>query len=392
MADATVVDNTVVTPAQKQRDLAQDIAKGIGILLVCMVHIFDYPMWYQVIMAITGVWLMPFFFTLSGYYYRPGVRKPGESIRRRVKQLLKPYFIYSIVVWLMTTAYNLITASATLWECVKQYLTFLVSRNTLVLLGLAEKRMAPGAGMSFSSATAPFWFIAMMFFADVLFFLIADWVLAKVRRFISVTSGLVLLTFLLNLLVKWLGTGLPWNIQNVPMATALMLVGAMFGQNKVLSKEFTAPKWMVINSLATLAAIMLIQWQFRGAGAFSAGIFIYFGAVEVFPCVMYGIMAPFMAVSFSRLLEKVPVLNKALTWVGLRTLPILLAHMVISQYIAKLIGFNARAMGAQGTRIGESALNLLLTIVFIVIWRIVWELIQKGIHNRKQKKEEVPES
>ena len=381
---------TVATPVEKQRDYAQDIAKGIGILLVLQVHIFDYPMWYQIIMAITGVWLMPFFFTLSGYYYRPGVRTAGESIKRRVKQLLKPYFIYSGVIWVATTAYNLITSSATLWECFKQYLTFLFSRNSLILVGLAEKGRGPMGSpdaISFSGATGPFWFIIMLFFADVLFFLIADWVLAKMNRFFSVTVGLVLFSFLLNVLVDKIGFGLPWNIQNVPMATALMLVGAMFGQHKVLSKGFTAPKWMLINSLAILGIIVLIQSQFRGAGAFSAGVFMYFGSVEVFPSVLFGVMAPFMAVSFSRLLEKVPVLNKALIWVGLRTLPILLVHMVISIFIAKLTGIDARVMGQQGTRIGESFLNLVLTIAVIVIYRIIWEFILKKIHSKKEQKE-----
>lgn len=373
-----LAENTLSSPLEKQRDYAQDIAKGIGILLVMMVHIFDYPMWYQIIMAITGVWLMPFFFTLSGYYYRPGARSRGESIRRRAVQLLKPYFIYSGVIWVVTTIYNLVSTSITVWECVKQYLTFLVSRNTLVLLGLAQKGMgSPAPGISFSSVTVPFWFIAMMFMADVIFYLIADWVLAKTKRFISVTAGLILLTFLLNVLVSKLGAGLPFNIQNVPMATALMLVGAMFGRYKVLAKGFTTPLWTVINSFAVLGTIILLEWQFRGAGSFSAGIFVYFGAVEVFPCVLFGIMAPFMAVSFSRLLDKIPVLNKALAWVGLRTLPILLVHMFISTYVTKVFGISAKVMGHQGTKIGESFINLLITLAIIVIYRIIWEYLLK---------------
>ncbi|MBR6917994.1 MAG: acyltransferase family protein [Clostridia bacterium] len=379
-------ESTTAAAPAKQRDYAQDIAKGIGILLVMQVHIFDYPMWYQIIIAITGVWLMPFFFSLSGYYYRPGQRTAGESIRRRAVQLIKPYFIYSGVIWLITTAYNLITSSMSLWECVKQYLTFFFSRNSLILVGLADKKMMPGAvkGISFPGVTGTFWFIAMMFFADVVFFLIADWTLAKMKRFFSVTTGLVLLSFLLNILVDKIGFGLPWNVQNVPMATALMLVGAMFGQHKVLSKGFTTPKWMFINSITVLAVIALFQWKFRGAGAFSAGIFVYFGAVEVFPCVLSGIMAPFMAVSFSRLIEKIPLLGKALTWVGFRTLPILLVHMFISTFISKLAGIDARVVGEQGARIGESFLNLALTLAVIVIYRIVWEFILKKIRSKKQ--------
>ena len=386
---------TIAAPLnEKKRDHAQDIATGIGILLVVFVHIFDYPKWYEIIMALTGVWLMPFFFTLSGYYYHPGARKPSESIRRRAVQLMKPYFIYSGVIWLFTTVYNLITTSATLgfwtalWENVKQYLTFLFSRNSLVLVGLAEKGMKSSAtaGIGFTGIVVPFWFIMMMFLADIIFFLIADFALSKMKYFISITSGLVFVTFLLNVLVDAIGFGLPWNLQNVPMAAALMLFGAMFGQNKVLSKEFTKPKWMVINLLAVLAIIALIQWKFPGAGSFSAGIFFYFGAVEVFPAVLFGIIAPFMVVSFSRLIEKIPVLNKALIWVGYRTLPILLVHMAISKFIGVFTGIDAKMMGkaAMGSMAGETCLNLLITLAIIVLYRIVWEFILKKIHSKKE--------
>ena len=300
---------------KKDRDFAHDIAKAIGILLVMQVHIFDYPEWYLIVMAITGVWLMPFYFTLSGYYYQPGKRTPWQSIKRRTLQLVKPYFIYSITIWIMTTAYNLITSTMTLKECAKQYLAFLLSRHSTAdvqTMGAVTK------GIPFTTVVGTFWFIVIMFFADILFFLIADWTLVSMKRFFSVTSGLVFISFFLNLFVDSMGEGLPLNIQNVPMATALILIGAMFGKHKVLSKDFTSKKWMVINSLVTLALIMLIQFKFGGAGAFAAGIFMYNGALDVFPCVLYGIMAPFMVVCLSRLLEKIPLLNKALIWIGFR--------------------------------------------------------------------------
>ncbi|MBR3144827.1 MAG: acyltransferase family protein [Clostridia bacterium] len=365
---------------KKDRDFAHDIAKAIGILLVMQVHIFDYPKWYLIVMAITGVWLMPFYFTLSGYYYQPGKRTPWQSIKRRTLQLVKPYFIYSITIWIITTAYNLITSSMTLKECAKQYLAFLLSRHSTAdvqTMGAVTK------GIPFTTVVGTFWFVVIMFFADILFFLIADWTLASMKRFFSVTSGLVFISFFLNLVVDSTGKGLPLNIQNVPMATALILIGAMFGKHKVLSKDFTSKKWMVINSLVTLALIMLIQLKFGGAGAFAAGIFMYNGALDVFPCVLYGIMTPFMVICLSRLLEKIPLLSKALIWIGFRSLPILLVHMVISTFIARLTGIEPRALGQYGVKIGESALNFALTLAVIVIYRTVWEFILKKIYKNK---------
>ena len=369
----------------KPRDRAHDIAKGICILLVLQVHIFNYPEWFRYTLAATSVWLMPFFFTLSGYYYRPGVRRPAEALRRRAVQLLKPYFTYSIGLWLISTAYNLIRHSYTLWECVRQYLMFLVSRNTFVLFGLEpatmERTVRPDS-INFIYATIPFWFVAMMFLSYVIFYFIADYALSNAKRFISVTTLLIIITYVLNLCVDAMGFGLPWNCQNVPMGTALMLFGAMFGKYKILSKDTISTKWKIINSLVALVIIFGLQMKYNGIGSFASGIFINFGAIETFPCVVLGILSPFMMISFSRIIDKIPVLNKAFSWVGFRTIPFLFVHLTVSSLITELLGIRRKSDGGAA----ESLLNLLLTIVILVIYRIVWEFILKKINTKKKVK------
>lgn len=374
------------------RDRAQDMAKGLGILLVVESHLFNYPSWYRLIMGITGVWLMAFFFILSGYYYHPGKRTPGESTKRRAQQLLKPFFRYSLTVWLLTTAYNLATASRSFADCLRDYRNFLLSRNGQSLLGLLgvpgfSPPAPPGTPMTFTpvpgiimgSVAMPFWFIIMMFFAFWLFYYIADYAIQNEKRLFSVIGALILSSYLMNLVVDAQNVGLPWNLQNVPMCTAMLLIGTYLGQKGVLSPGFSTPKWNLINSLTGLILIVVLEANYAGIGAFSGGAFSYFGAVEVLPCVALGTLGTFMVVSLCRWLEKCVPVAFVLTWIGERTMPILLLHMVFAAYIREFTGI---AYG-YSAEVGESLLNYALTLVAMVVYLIVWPKLQGALKKNK---------
>src|SRR5690242_7681593 len=74
-----------------------DAAKGIGILLVVLGHNhikLEYPLIYQVVYSFH----MPFFFLLSGMFFKPGYGLV-ELVRRRFNSLLRPYIAYLVVVY-----------------------------------------------------------------------------------------------------------------------------------------------------------------------------------------------------------------------------------------------------------------------------------------------------
>ena len=75
-----------------KRDIAFDMMKGIGILLVIIGHVAHgyglYPIIY--------VFHMPLFFIVSGYFYKP--KQPLVLFKRDVKLLLLPYCLVAMLI------------------------------------------------------------------------------------------------------------------------------------------------------------------------------------------------------------------------------------------------------------------------------------------------------
>lgn len=84
---------------EKTRDIAFDIAKGIGIVLVVIGHYepADSPAWYVEFVRFIYGFHMPLFFFIAGFFYDRSTRK--ESYRSFVwgkfQRLMVPYFILS---------------------------------------------------------------------------------------------------------------------------------------------------------------------------------------------------------------------------------------------------------------------------------------------------------
>ena len=69
------------------RMVEQDIAKGIAILLVIALHCLTLKKEYYMILAGLVGFLMPFFFFIAGYNYRPGKYTFKENVIKRTIQL-----------------------------------------------------------------------------------------------------------------------------------------------------------------------------------------------------------------------------------------------------------------------------------------------------------------
>ena len=74
----------------KKRIKYLDVAKAIGIILVIIGHVSQ----NRVITSIIYSFHMPLFFILSGYVYHKG------NTKRKVKKILIPYFVFSIISYL----------------------------------------------------------------------------------------------------------------------------------------------------------------------------------------------------------------------------------------------------------------------------------------------------
>lgn len=85
-----------------KRNNVVDTAKGIGIIFVVMGHLnhfFDYE---SIVLTIIYSFHMPLFLFLSGYVfnYHPEI-SPKEYCYRRFAQLIKPYFVFAIITFII---------------------------------------------------------------------------------------------------------------------------------------------------------------------------------------------------------------------------------------------------------------------------------------------------
>ncbi len=71
-----------------------DIAKGIGIFLMVMGHSGIPRFIHDCIYSFH----MPFFFILSGYFFLTEKYTFVELINRKVKTILLPYFVFSVMI------------------------------------------------------------------------------------------------------------------------------------------------------------------------------------------------------------------------------------------------------------------------------------------------------
>lgn len=90
-----------------QRNIALDITKGIGILLVIIGHCGSIP--YMPIRHLIFTFHMPLFFLVSGYLYK--AKNTKEALKKDFCNLMIPYLITCLAIILYYFLYYLITKS-----------------------------------------------------------------------------------------------------------------------------------------------------------------------------------------------------------------------------------------------------------------------------------------
>ncbi len=205
-----------------KRNLSIDIARGIGILLVVLLH-----SWFADTRAhpdfrnSLATFLMPLFFLVSGLFLNVSAR-PASFLKVRADALLKPCFGVLLAVWSAYAAKDILTGEAT---------TANLARD------LAKVFYATGPILSIP----PLWFLPLLFLASVLCYLLARAVPGdNPRRLLLGAAVILLIAGLPSLRLFWgldgqAGArpapgldalpGLPWSLDILPIATAFMLAG-----------------------------------------------------------------------------------------------------------------------------------------------------------------------
>lgn len=227
-----------------------DIAKGIGILLVVWAHILITGTSHRVIYAFH----MPLFFLVSGMLFRRDKYKNFiDFLRRRAKRLLVPFFIYSIITWIIWVLFRLIRHDAVVsyWDPLLQ---------TVIAKG-------SGAYMVHNSAL---WFIPCLFATEIMYFAFSK--LNDVAKF-AISAGCATLSFVLGHYFSdsWWFL-LPWNFDAAMIAVLFYCIGNIFSSRISSSKIIEYSKEHVKIMLCILAVCSIVlYWSAMEYGECSMG-------------------------------------------------------------------------------------------------------------------------
>ena len=373
--------------AQKKsgRMLSQDIAKGMCMIFVVIFHIQVFfndvlsANAYRVF-GLFATYLMPFFFFIVGYNYKLGKRTIRENIRNRFRQIFRPFLEYSAGMTVLIGGYLLLVKKATLKQIVMTYLRFILSVPlTESILGQYWDIANP-----VHVAISPGWFLVQTLAAGCLFYAIADYALKKRTRTVSIIVALLLSAFMLNHFVP---VPLPWNCQNTPLITAIILCGAMFGQEKLLagpSDNSRDRMLTVLNVITAQGIVTMIEFIWPMSGTLAGGcLSAEYGAIDIIPSFILAVCGAYVMVNLGKLLEKIPLVRDGLLWLGYRTLPILLVHKGFGYLIGDVFGLLRDGEPGTGT-LSNGRIITVLDFAAMILYLIIWEVIKKKLAERKK--------
>ena len=368
---------------KKPRMIEQDIAKGIAIILVIALHTLTLNRnIYQMLGGIFG-FIMPFFFFMAGYNHRPYRYSYKEILKRRVKQIVIPFFTYSIAILLIGAIYYMIAKEYTIKMVLLTYLNLLLSTSFCRYAGIEVI-----SGGLYSTIMV-FWFIQMLFMATLIFYLVVDYALEKASRLISIIVGLIALT----MVFAHFNIHLPMFIAEAPAIAAMMLVGAFFGQKELLSNK-TRLLFIIINSVVSYSLFVVLALLFRGSG-FIAGGSLWDNRINEWAVLLsfvFAIIGTYPFVHTCRLLTKTKILSKALVWCGNNSMSLLFIHGIVQLYICVVLKMEPFRMSFASQEndfrtFYVLALEILISVLVILLIGFIKKLISKN-KNKKAINEE----
>lgn len=361
----------------KNRMLEQDIAKGIAIILVMALHTLTITKGiYNILGGLFG-FIMPFYFLMAGYNHRPYRYSYKEIILKRLKQIGIPFLTYSISITLISGAYYMIAEGYTFKMVLDSYLTLILTRSFASSIGIHQ-------------TTGPYscimvgWFIIMLLMASLIFYAVVDYALSKPGRFISIFTGLLIVT----MIFAHFNIVLPLHICEAPAVAAIMLLGALFGQKELLSSKFK--KWIIIvNSIVAYALFIILAILFQGSG-FIAGGSMWDNRIHEWAVVLsavFAIVGSYSFVHFCRLFVKTGFVGKALAWCGNHSMKLLFIHGVVQLFICAILGLKPFRMAYFSNENDFRTFYVLaLEIVVSVLVIIAIDFFKKLFKKMKTKK------
>lgn len=292
---------------EKARDQKIDIARGIAIFSVVLGHIAT-----GLESHIIYLFHMPFFFILSGYFYKPEPQL-GKYLNKKVLSLLIPYFIYLFILKFSLIAdvfFNLIKTPS--GETAHAFIKYLYQLNY--------------GGQTLRGTVGVFWFVTCLFLTQQLFNLVRQFTNSRpvILAIAAALYGLAVFdqTRAVHIVA-------PWALNIVSCAFLFYTVGSLYGQYLFKHKNKTLTAAAI--AIATLSILLIIS----GAKLSFDMKHAYYG---------YFLISPLAALSLTKLLalsseflSKNKWTHRVLSYVGTASLTIMYLHRFIEYNLPRFL-------------------------------------------------------
>lgn len=344
------------------RVLYIDYAKALGMLLIIWGHV-----------KLTGVsnefvyaFHIPLFFFLSGMVFnRDRYVDFGHFLSKKVRSLLIPYAVFSLLTWILWVAYSFLTHADvdSIWRPLLQ--TFI----------------AQGSG-GFLVHNVPLWFVTCLFVVEMIY-----WFVSKLKDSLNVTLCVVLaiVGFCLdNRCDVWDFRLMPWSIDVAMMAIIFFALGNQIVKH-VSTERFMG--WVdshrLLSWLWVIVGFALTAFIGHLNGAVSMGharlgnnpFVFYFGAFSG----TFAMLVLCMLLTSINENHRWDKLSSRLAWFGQHSFDAMAIHNPIRQIVMVVV---AIALQTTSDGISENNLQSLLSFVATLAVTVVGILIIQKIRMR----------
>lgn len=307
--------------AKLPREQYLDISKGIAMTLIVIAHSgLGFP--FGLDQYFTAFYI-PIFFIISGYLSH-NINNIQVNIKSRSQRILKPYFLYSVLLFFVLLPLNIIKR------------TLSVSFYKTTILGILYSRYCIGYPINqeanpciMTICNAPMWYLTCAMISFILFYLSINFFIRNNLFKIIILVILLALTALL----KNLSILLPWSLDVAPFGTFFMLIGFLLKDSQFFHKS---SRWHKILCFCIMGFFYIILCHINPDINLSVRQYGMHGYLSILLCAVIGISGSISCLLFSQLLPSC-ILGRTFAWIGRHTIPILAFHAAILAYISYFV-------------------------------------------------------
>lgn len=337
-----------------------DIAKGIGMLFVMFAHVNYTPKQ----LVLTYSFHMPLFFIISGMLFdRERFASFGEFIKRRLKTLILPYFVFSF----LAIAYAFLSERMfpEVFDITRdQYIKFF--KQVFIASGSA------------GTCNVPLWFVPNLFVIEIMYYFISK---LNVKVIIPLVTALAGLGWLLqSKLLPFDNKLLPWTFDSALFALSFYALGNLCFP---LVKQAAAyinenrHKWIICLEIILLSFIPWLSLTLIN-GKVSLGSRDLENGVLFF---MTGVLGTVIILTVSLLFGQ----NRFLRFCGRNSFILMAVHVVFRRYTVPKL-YHAFGFELYDRKIFiETIVPIIIVMSLSLIFTWVYELVRKKILQKTAK-------